>query len=787
MNSKLNRLVLALASTTILIAGCGGGGGGDSNTGGGGGGGGGSGPTTGVAVTVVDGAIQNATVCLDKNGNGACDSDEPSGRTDASGNVTLQVPNADLGIYPVLAVVGTDAVDADHGPVTQAFTLKAPADQTAVVSPLTTLVQATVEGTGGTSAAAEEALRAQLGINISLFSDFTKSSTTEAINAGAIARLVVVATQEQRTALSGAVGTTAIDGAVITQNDINKVVQQKILENLATLQTALTDPSFTSATTQAERFAAINTLASDIVSDGSLGLTTSNVSTVVGINNQSTSSGNDTPTAGASLRQLTFTSATSWFRRVFTFTQAQATPDASGNLRFVDRRARNTVGSIATWNTGNDPNRQSDLHWNGSSWVACALNQENISSVRDAQGRSTYDYCDKLETGSSTRATFDVSGRSMIDVYNQVRDANFTNLTIASAASALGSATFPSGSVLSYQVSTPLSTAPVYIPGASNVPNNANAAVAAGKTSPSDTTSACASITSTTPSSSYTTPATTLESLIAANPGTPCVFGPGTIVVSTSSGGTTTLSSGDRNEWWGQSSVSAGILGNAPTGGVQTSYYTTNTLLRLAFGGNNEVKYLACKQRSSDGSPRNCDLVGTGTYSVSTLGDARVLTLSNEPAQYGALNYNRIFVERGGKVHFGYKTKPSVANTARLNLTGTNALLAQLGIPAEDPATPMALTRDSFHGDWFFTSADGSDTFTVRLFQGGGTACHEGLFGAQFSCTVTVTPSTSSPGTASVTLTDNTNGGGGTGTLTFIGGAATASSTDGVNYTGARR
>jgi hypothetical protein len=71
MNSKLNRLVLALASTTILIAGCGGGGGGSSS-----GVGGGAGSTTGVAVTVVDGAIQNAVVCLDKNGNGSCDADE---------------------------------------------------------------------------------------------------------------------------------------------------------------------------------------------------------------------------------------------------------------------------------------------------------------------------------------------------------------------------------------------------------------------------------------------------------------------------------------------------------------------------------------------------------------------------------------------------------------------------------------------------------------------------------------------------------------------------------------
>jgi hypothetical protein len=483
---------------------------------------------------------------------------------------------------------------------------------------------------------------------------------------------------------------------------------------------------------------------------------------------------------------LTFNSATSWFRRVFTATVEQATPDASGNTRFVDRRARNTSGSIATWNTGGDPNRQSDLHWNGSSWVACALNQEHLNSTRDAQGRSNYDYCDKFEVGSSTRANFDVSGRPMIDVYNQFRDAGFTNISIASAASSLGSATFPTGSVLSYQTSTPLSTAPAYLPGASSIVANPNADVAAGKTSPSDTTSACASITSATPQSAYTTPAQTLESMIGRHQGTPCVFGQGSITITTVSG-TATVSSGPRNEWWTQSTLSIGTLGTAPVGGVQSAYYTTNTLLRVAFGPDNAVKYYACQQRSTDGSTRNCDLIGSGSYSIGTLGDARVLSLTNEPAQAASLGYSRIFVERGGNVYHGYKNKPITGGTARLNLVGTNALLTQLGIPTVDPATPMALSSTSFHGDWFFTAADASDSFTVRLSQNGSATCHEGLLGAQFSCTVTVTPSSSTPGIANFTLVDNVNGGGGSGTFTFIGGAASATSTDSVSYTGARR
>ena len=92
--------------------------------------------TTPVSVTVIDGAIQGAVVCLDKNGNGICDTGEPSGTTDISGHVTLTVDNGDVGQYPVVVMVGTDAtIDADTGAVPVPFVMQAPADQTAVSQP----------------------------------------------------------------------------------------------------------------------------------------------------------------------------------------------------------------------------------------------------------------------------------------------------------------------------------------------------------------------------------------------------------------------------------------------------------------------------------------------------------------------------------------------------------------------------------------------------------------------------------------------------------------------------
>ena len=154
--------------------------------------------------------------------------------------------------------------------------------------------------------------------------------------------------------------------------------------------------------------------------------------------------------------------------------------------------------------------------------------------MRDAQGRSTTDYCDKLETSVGTRATFDVSGRKMIDVYNQATDAGYgSNLIIASAATVLGSAVFPAGSKVGYHTSTALTAAPSYYPGTANILVNTSADIAAGKTSAADTEAACATITGSTPASTYQTPASTLESVVAANPGMPCVYGPSSITVST--------------------------------------------------------------------------------------------------------------------------------------------------------------------------------------------------------------------------------------------------------------
>ena len=763
MHTRKSGLALAVAASVALMVACGGGGGGGTTAGGGGsidtgggGGGGGTPSTTAVAVTVIDGAIRNATVCLDKNLNGACDTGEPSATTDAAGAATLQVDAADAGKYPVLAVVGTDAVDADNGPVTTAFVLKAPADQTAVISPLTTLVQSQVEATGASTATAEAAVKAQIGLDVSLFQDFTKSTTAEGATLNAIARTVVVTTQKQNEALAASVGTAAIDGSTITQQDLNDLITRKLLEVLPALVAQLADPAVQAAIASkdpAQLTAALAPVVTSAVT--SSGITSTSVGTLVGIANQqqsATAEAPATPVASAVINQLTYTGPGNWFQRVFTSTAAQNTPDA-GHTRAVERRSRANSGAVAHWAFGGNPNSQSDFHWNGGSWVQCALQAEVTSTVRDAEGRSTSDYCDKFDVSSSVRAVFDVSGKTMIEVYNQARNAGFTNLTIANAASMLGTATFPAESKLFYQTNTPLSTAIAYGPSPGNEMLNTAAPIAAGNTSASDTTAACATIMPNTPQSSYTTPATTLESFIAANTATPCHFGPNqTMQVPSTSGTPATVSSGPRNEWWNNSTANMGQLGSAQVGATQQagseSYYTTNTLLRVGFGPGNVAKYFACQQRATDGSTRNCDPIGTGTYSIVTLGDARVLTLANTPVQAAVLQ-ERVFVERGGKVRVGYKNRTTPNSTARLNLPAANALLTKLGMETINPDAAFNLTPASYQGDWMvWNAADvGAAEYSIirisQTYNGSTTGylCFD-YTGEVYDCALTLDPAT---------------------------------------------
>lgn len=737
MTNKLKRLTLGLASASLFaLHGCGGS----------------SSPaidsTTSVSVRVIDGAIQNAMVCLDKNSNGLCDTGEPSGKTGPDGSVSLVIDTADVGKYPVLAVVGTDAIDADTGAVPVAFTMSTPADSTAVVSPLTTLVQQMVASTGASSTDAAAALQEITGITVSLFQDYTQvaAPTDGSISAATVARMIVVTTQQQTTALAGAEGTQAIDGTTITSAQLDTAIQQQLLVLLPDLVASISDPSLETASAE-EKEAVLLAEATKLIGDS--GLTLTSVATAVAVNNAVAAP--DVPatvTAALGLRGLNFTDAANYFLRLQTQTAAQNTPDTGNNIRYVDRRYRSENNALTSWNIGSEPRYQADIHWDGSAWRNCWLNFESTASVRDANGNATYNYCGGRETGSTSRANLAVAGQNMAEVMNRVIAAGYTDFTIGDNTPAtvndwFGSDVFPAGAVLGYQTNTSLTRAVTYAPGSDNLVLL-------------ETSAPCAATTT-------EALATSLEAMVAKFDGAHACIGSQRTFKNADG---VTLDSGPRNEGWGATVVSLGIIGNAPanfTEATATSYYTSNIRLRAAFAADNVVKYYSCQERYN-GSTRNCDQIGTGSYTIATAGDARTLSFAGLPALASARNSNRVFVERAGKLYHGYQNRAAVTQNVRPNTVASVALLGKLGLPSIDPEVPLILTVASYQGTWDLRDpADLSEPgLKLVINRTGGYACQDPRTSDSFTCSLTFT----NAATGEFTLEDDTSTV--TGTLDFM-------------------
>lgn len=622
--------------------------------------------TQDVTTTVLDGPLQNATVCLDKNDNGACDAGEPSAKTAADGSATLKVALVDVGQFTLLALVGTDAVDATRGPVTTAYSMRTPADQTTLITPLTTLVKAQMALSGSTSAAADKAVQDAAGVSASMFSDLSKGADPASL--ATLARLVVLAKQRANTALAAATDTATLDssGATITTADVDRAINNRLLDLLPSIVTAANSSAVSSATGTA-RDEAIKAAAQALVTD-ELALTVDTLKVVVGTTRAPDTTAT-TPTAGASLAWFTYTDAANWYFRYFSSTAAQNTPDANGRQRFLDNRKRAVAGAVQTW--GDPAFPRTDAWFDGSAWSVCPVDFENSATTRDAQGRSESLYCNAYRS-SSVRSVRDISGLRMADIAAEIRAYPLTSTQglypkWGPEPSLLGAAAFPPNSKLLYQASTQLSTPDGYNTAASNTVKVYRADVAAGGTPSFDANGvsslACGTVTAAN-SASLLQEVLTMEQLVAGTPGTPCVFG-------------TSASTGPRNEWWSNSSIN---IGTAAGPASSNSYYQSNRVIRAAFGTGNTVTYLNCALRTSDGSTRNCDPAGTGTYSIENVGDARVMRFANVPAAATTLTYNRLFVERGGKVYYGYRDKLRVDHTVRLNAEGMDALLGQLNL-----------------------------------------------------------------------------------------------------------
>ncbi|MCW5203714.1 hypothetical protein VU12_12350, partial [Desulfobulbus sp. US4] len=110
------------------------------------------------------------TVCLDISGNGKCDADEPSARTNADGTYSVTIPAESLGQFPLVV----EPIQKAKPPV---IALSAPAGKHKFVSPVSTAVQSRVY-LGNSLAEAEADVRSRYSLpeDVDLYTDYQGSS-----------------------------------------------------------------------------------------------------------------------------------------------------------------------------------------------------------------------------------------------------------------------------------------------------------------------------------------------------------------------------------------------------------------------------------------------------------------------------------------------------------------------------------------------------------------------------------------------------------------------------------
>jgi len=688
-------IVTGFAASAFLVA-CGGSGG-DTPV-----------ATTATSFTAIDGLLKGAIVCLDANQNGLCDEGETKGTTDEKGVATLNVPNTDLGKFPVLAVVPAGAVDADNPttPITTGYTLKAPADKAAVITPLTTLVQHQVEN-GLTSTQAAASVQAQTGV-ADVFANFV---ATPDANARVIAKTIVQVTQAKLAdaTLTDVVGKNdPITNKAVTKGDLENAVRAAIVQILPNIVAAVSAQAQTGGACADATSADCKTaLTAAVTGDAGLaantGLTGKNLATLVGVAKSTSTQTETVATADATVKWLKYTDSTNWYYRVFASTADENTFDTNNLRRFRDIRATDTAGTVVTAGGLVNSGRTDDVHWNGSAWVnACDITWKNTVSKADAMGSSSFNYCDGYKQGTITKVKVDFASKTIADMVTAIRShpgqgdglsdvgfagwgASDSKATTALAAGFTSTTVLPAGAALYYITTTPTAYALSYIVSGSSAQLMQNsAATAAGGDASNGGTPACS-----VSANQTATPATSLAAVITQNQGTPCKFAKGTV---TGAGGklltTESTLNGTRNEWWDQSTLGMGTVGSAATSAASAaaSYYTGNTVIRVAFpaGTAPVANFYACQQRY-DGSSRNCNPIGSGAYTLTTLGDAKVLSFTGIPVQAAALTSTRAFVERAGAVRYGYTPKLQQDSEVRPNLIAMNALFNVLGIPAVTP------------------------------------------------------------------------------------------------------
>ena len=600
-------------------------------------------------MTVVDGPLHKAVVCLDRNTNGLCDPGEPSATTDSKGSASLDVPTADVGKFPIVAMVGTDATDADTGPVTTAYILKAPPDATDVVSPLTTLVQALRESTGSNTSEAAAAIQSQLGLEGSVLANFTQDSSASAQLAATLARLIVMTAQTQTKDTEGALD---VDGKPLSNAQISSVIHLQLLQQLQTLATTVQDNPTLSDTSKsiADKEAAMTSAARQMAD--SSGLNSSSIGLVVASQTPGTATEPSTPTDTASLRWFWFQDSSNFYLRAFEATAAQNTPDAQGKRYFTEHRENVYNGAEIPWVRPN-------IYWTGSEWFDCPTSFVNEVTSSTTPGESDSLYCKALRSTSKQNVR-KISGLSMRTIVQEIRSSPMADSSEGSfakwgtdPANIPANATWPEGSTLAYRNVKDHGETDYYsrsnlatIPSADQ-PNNPNAA---------------------------TWRSATLAEFTSWNAGD---FAPNVSLSQVNGNNARTLvSRRDYTKPDGSKGYKRYMVGFETSGAQRARFYECEGDMSTlsAIPPRNSTLFI--------NGVSTCKAILESSYSISDQGGAKVLRFKSEPTQLNTSNFPsyRIFVERNGITHVGFRDKPATSFQQRLNKTAAEALLATLGI-----------------------------------------------------------------------------------------------------------
>lgn len=204
---------------------------------------------TTITPVVMDGLISKALVCWDANINGACDATETQSLTDSTGKASLFLPTASVaGARLVAEITAGVSSDADTGPVSTGYTLRAPAGKHSVISPLTDMTQARLTADGSlTFASAEAAVLADLGLSgMSVTDNFIAKRDTDSHykNAGLKAHTLVLVQQ------TAAQNNTPLDCTTVANQPspnmspvlqrINTALNDTALQSICTSSTGIT-------------------------------------------------------------------------------------------------------------------------------------------------------------------------------------------------------------------------------------------------------------------------------------------------------------------------------------------------------------------------------------------------------------------------------------------------------------------------------------------------------------------------------------------------------------------